>query len=149
MPATGPIGQDATTCVFCSIADGSQPSEIIFEDDGTIAFLDIAPATAGHTLVIPKRHTEDLLTVRIEDLSAVVQTTRSVAKILDQQLHPEGLTVFQANRSAGWQDVFHLHFHVVPRWTGDSLVRPWKAGAATADELSAMAGRLRAARIPD
>lgn len=73
--------------------------------------------------------------------------TRSVAQLLDERLRPDGLTVFQANRTAGWQDVFHLHVHVVPRMIGDQLVKPWSnTPRASSEELADMAKRLGAAR---
>jgi histidine triad (HIT) family protein len=143
MPEVERGNQPTVSCVFCGIVSGTLASEIIFEDDRTMALLDIAPATAGHTLVVPKRHTGDLMSASLDDLAAVTRTTQAMAKLLDQRLRPDGLTVFQSNRSAGWQDVFHLHFHVVPRWKDDSLVRPWKGRPARADELRAVSAKLR------
>jgi histidine triad (HIT) family protein len=128
--------------VFCRITTRAEPSAVVFEDAHTLAFLDIAPATTGHTPVVPKRHADDLLTSTAEDLVAVTRTTQVVAQLLDHRLTPDGLTVFQANRPAGWQDVFHLHFHVVPRWAGDSLVLPWKAHEGSVDDLAPVAARL-------
>lgn len=107
-----------------------------------MGFLDIAPATDGHTVVIPKRHTEDLLSVSAADLAGVIRTTQTVARILDSRLNPDGLSIFQSNRAAGWQDVFHLHFHVVPRWTDDPLRRPWRTTPGSAHRTAEVAARL-------
>lgn len=133
---------DAGDCVFCRVVRGELPSTVVFEDEHTLAFLDIAPATDGHTLVVPKRHSRDLLSVGPEDLAALARTTQVVARLLDERLEPDGLSVFQSNRAAGWQDVFHLHVHVVPRWIGDSLRLPWRSEIATVQERSRVAGRL-------
>lgn len=130
-------------CVFCNIVRRRIPSTVVYEDDHTLAFLDIAPAAEGHTLVVPKCHADDLLAVTAEDLTEVARTTRFVALLLDERLKPDGLTVFQANREAGWQDVFHLHFHVVPRWHHDPLKLPWRSQPASPEQLAAVAARLR------
>lgn len=129
-------------CVFCKVLRGQLPSTVVFEDEHTLAFLDIAPATDGHTLVIPKTHTDDLLSVSPEDLAAVTRTTQTVARILDDRLSPDGLSVFQSNRDAGWQDVFHLHFHVVPRWADDSLRLPWRSTPASQERTAEVAAQL-------
>lgn len=129
-------------CVFCKVLRRQLPSTVVFEDEHALAFLDIAPATDGHTLVIPKTHTDDLLSVSPEDLAAVIRTTQTVARILDDRLSPDGLSVFQSNRTAGWQDVFHLHFHVVPRWKDDSLQRPWRSAPASRERTAEVAARL-------
>lgn len=129
-------------CVFCKVVRAELPSTVVFEDEHTLAFLDIAPANDGHTLVIPKVHTEDLLSVTPEDLAAVSHATQSVARILDDRLKPDGLSVFQSNRAAGWQDVFHLHFHVVPRWTQDSLRLPWRGKSPSGERTAEVAARL-------
>ena len=129
-------------CVFCKVLRGQLPSTVVFEDEHTLAFLNIAPATDGHTLVIPKTHTEDLLSVSPEDLAAATRTTQTVARILDDRLSPDGLSVFQSNRAAGWQDVFHLHFHVVPRWTDDSLRLPWRSTPASHEQTAEVAAQL-------
>lgn len=129
-------------CVFCRVLRGELPSTVVLEDERTLAFLDIAPATDGHTLVVPKLHTEDLFSVTPEDLSAVIRSTQAVARLLENRLQPDGLSLFQSNRAAGWQDVFHLHFHVVPRWTGDSLRLPWSGVPASAERTAQIAARL-------
>lgn len=132
-------------CVFCAIADGTEPAVVVHEDETTLAFMDAAPATEGHVLVVPRRHASDLLDVDLDEAAAVMQTTVRVARRIDEAFRPDGLTLFQANRPAGWQDVFHLHVHVVPRWEGDGLVRPWESGpVATLAELRRVGDRLRA-----
>jgi histidine triad (HIT) family protein len=115
------------SCVFCAIVGGTHPAAIVYEDPWTLAFLDITAVMPGHTLVIPKAHATDLWEIRSSDWTSVARTVRRVARRIGEVLRPDGLTVFQASRDAGWQDVFHLHVHVVPRMVGDHLHRPWTA----------------------
>jgi histidine triad (HIT) family protein len=117
----------------------------VYEDDKTLAFLDIAPAAPGHTLVIPKAHVPHLLESTPDGAGAVIQAARVVARLIDAKLQPDGLTLFQAVKEAGWQEVPHLHVHVVPRWNGDELVRPYDPEPATTDELAAVLTQLREA----
>ena len=133
-------------CVFCSIVAGSLPAHRIYEDQDTLAFLDIHPAAAGHTLVVPKTHATDLFTIAPETAAAVMRSATRVARRLDEVLTPDGLTVIQTNRAAGWQDVFHLHMHLVPRWDTDTLVRPWTPEAAQSSDLAAVAAQLQTRR---
>jgi histidine triad (HIT) family protein len=130
-------------CAFCAIASGGAPAFVVHEDAETMAFLDINPASEGHTLVIPRRHSDDILSIDEGDYLAVARTTRVVARLIDQRLRPAGFSLFQANRAAGWQDVFHLHVHVVPRYGGDTLVRPWRLTPAAPGHLELVAERLR------
>lgn len=129
--------------MFCQIVAGRGAAQLVREDDDTVAFLDIAPATDGHTLVVPRDHVTDLLDASPEQAAAVMRAVREVARLLVERLGVPGITLFQANRSAGWQDVFHLHVHVVPRSPGDGLTRPWRPRRTTPDQLAAVAERLR------
>ena len=131
------------TCLFCGIVGGTIPAYVVHEDDMTLGFLDINPATEGHTLVVPKVHADDLLDADADAAAAVMRGARAVALLLDRHLDPDGITVFQANRPAGWQDVFHLHVHVVPRWEGDDLVRPWTPRTGEPRALESTTQRLR------
>jgi histidine triad (HIT) family protein len=134
--------QQVDNCVFCEIVAQKVSATVVYEDARVLAFLDIAPATDGHTVVVPKNHAQDLLSVTPEDLAAVAIASQAVARLVDDRLKPDGLTVFQANRRAGWQEVFHLHFHVVPRWTGDPLRLPWKSAPATEEHIATVAAKL-------
>ncbi|MGW1067482.1 HIT family protein [Streptomyces aureus] len=129
-------------CVFCSIVAKKQPAAIVYEDDHTLAFLDITAVMDGHTLVIPKRHATDIWDITPEDAAAVMRTVHQVAGQIRRVLEPDGLTLFQANRSAGWQDVFHLHVHLVPRTNADHLCRPWTAEPVPLDTLEVTRARL-------
>lgn len=129
-------------CVFCAIVAGRHPAPIVYRDAATLAFLDITAVTPGHTLVIPTTHTRDLWEIGQDEWSAVSRTVRTVADRIRQVLRPDGMTLFQANREAGWQDVFHLHVHLVPRTDGDHLHRPWVAEPKPLASLEAMRRRL-------
>ncbi len=131
-------------CIFCLIIAGAEPAHLVWNDSETLAFLDIFPASPGHTLVVPKTHAEDIWSIDPDAFAAVARTTRAVCELIDQRLGPDGLTLFQANRSAGWQDVFHLHVHVVPRYENDGLVQPWKDAPYGGSQLDAIGDRLGA-----
>lgn len=122
-------------CIFCHIVEGLSPARILLENEHCLAFLDIAPAGKGHTLVIPKKHSVDLLDTSGEALSEVIRMTKQVSQLLFAKLRPEGLSLFQMNRTAGWQTVFHFHVHIIPRWIGDSLIEPWIETLAPDSEL--------------
>lgn len=123
-------------CLFCKIVQGAVPSRKVYENGDCYAFLDIFPAAKGHTLVIPKKHFTDIHETDTQSYGAVAAATKEVADLLQKKLGSDGMTIFQMNREAGWQTVFHLHMHVVPRWDGDSLHKPWNIAAATDVELA-------------
>jgi histidine triad (HIT) family protein len=129
-------------CVFCAIVAGRHAAAVVFEDDLTMAFLDITVVTEGHTLVIPKPHAMDLWDISQQGAVAVMRTVHLMAQRIRDVLEPDGLTLFQANREAGWQDVFHLHVHLVPRTPDDPLSRPWMAGPKPLSTLRATRDRL-------
>ena len=122
-------------CIFCGILDGSIPSRKIYEDEETLAFLDAFPAASGHTLVIPKKHSADIHSIDARSYGTVASTAKKVADILTSKLDCDGVSIFQMNREAGGQTVFHLHIHVVPRFKGDDLQKPWKVQATTQESL--------------
>jgi histidine triad (HIT) family protein len=130
-------------CIFCSIVAGTAPSERVAENHRALAIMDINPATEGHTLVMSKAHAEDICDLDAEDGAAVWSLTANVARGIRNGLHPEGLTLFQANGKAGWQDVFHFHLHLVPRWSTDDLVKPWQPSSARRDGIGEAAAKIR------
>jgi histidine triad (HIT) family protein len=115
-----------TDCVFCAIVKGDAPAEIVYEDDATLAFMDIHPAAQGHTLVIPREHFRNIYDIEEEALLATARTTMKVARAVRAAFEPDGLNILQANEPGGFQSVFHFHFHIIPRWVGDDLIRPWR-----------------------
>jgi len=131
-------------CIFCRIVAGEAPSARVHEDSAVLAFMNIAPATEGHVLVIPKRHARNLFDIDAGDLAAVARVAQRVARLQRERLGCDGVTLFQSNETAGWQTVFHYHVHVVPRYEGDALVPPWRPAPAERAALERMAVRLRA-----
>jgi len=122
-------------CIFCKIVEGYLPSHKVFENDDCYAFLDIFPAGRGHTLVIPKKHVRDIHEADALTYSKVAAAAKDVADLLAAKLGSEGTTVFQMSREAGWQTVFHLHMHVIPRWKDDGLHKPWDIEPANDADL--------------
>lgn len=127
------------SCVFCMILAGDIPGNIVARTDRAAAFMDINPATRGHMLVVPRGHVPDLHHVQQDDLNATVALAQQMAQRAQDRLGADGVNLLQNNGSAAWQDVFHLHFHVIPRYTGDPLVLPWQPTPAESSEIAATA----------
>ena len=108
-------------CIFCDIIEGRAPAEAVFEDDDTLAFMDINPANPGHTLVIPRRHVRNVYDLDDETAAAVMRTSVRVANAVRAALQPDGMNLVQSNERAGGQEIFHFHVHIIPRWYGDGL----------------------------
>jgi histidine triad (HIT) family protein len=131
-------------CIFCKILTGDVPATIIDEDERTIAFMDIAPATRGHALVIPRVHAPDLLSVEQEDLEAVAVAARRLAARAKERLRADGINLLNSCGAAAWQTVFHFHIHVIPRYDGDPLRLPWVPASGDPAEIAAAAQELAA-----
>jgi len=131
-------------CIFCRIVAGELPATRVEEDERTLAFMDINPATRGHALVIPKAHAQDLWTIDQEDLAACSKTAQRVAERQRDRLGAEGVNVLNSCGPAAWQTVFHFHMHVIPRWHDDPLELPWTPAAGDADEIARAGEELRA-----
>jgi len=129
-------------CIFCKILAGELPSRIVDEDERTVAFLDIAPATRGHALVVPRAHSADLLSVDAEDLRAVMIASQRLARRIKERLAADGVNLLNSCGAAAWQPVFHFHMHVIPRYAGDPLRLPWIPAQGDPDEIAAVAARL-------
>jgi histidine triad (HIT) family protein len=130
-------------CLFCKIVAGELPATIVAEDERTVAFMDINPATRGHALVVPRNHAANLLEIEPEDLAATVLAAQSLARRVTERLGADGLNLLNACGSAAWQTVLHFHVHVIPRYTGDPLILPWRPAPGDADEIAAAADALR------
>jgi len=129
--------------VFCAIVNGKAPAEIIYEDEATLAFMDIHPASRGHALVIPKGHFQDIFEIDDEAAAAVMRTTARVARAIRAALEPDGLNLIQTNGRAAFQSVFHFHIHVVPRWFGDGIMPPWRPRPGDQKAIREAAERIR------
>ncbi len=120
--------------LFLKIIKGELPSYKIYEDEHTYAFLTIGPNTKGHTLVIPKKYAENIYDIDEDSLSHVIKSVQKVAKLLKESLKADGIKIAQNNEVAGGQAVFHLHFHVIPRYSGDGLT-DWGENKVLAENL--------------
>ncbi len=131
------------TNIFARILRGEIPCHKVYEDDHTLAFMDIMPQSEGHTLVVPKAQGENVFDLPPEALAATIRTVQKVARAVKKAFDPPGLMVAQLNGAAAGQSVFHLHFHVVPRYSGRDL--SLHAGSmADPQQLAAHAERIRA-----
>jgi histidine triad (HIT) family protein len=134
---------DAGECIFCKIVAGELPATIVQEDERTIAFMDISPATRGHALVIPRAHADDLHAISDEDLQACVLAARRLAVRQRERLGADGVNVINSCGAAAWQTVFHFHMHVIPRYVGDPLELPWIPTPGDLDAVAAAGALLR------
>jgi histidine triad (HIT) family protein len=123
-------------CLFCKIISGEIPSTRVHEDERTIAFMDINPATRGHVLVVPREHTTNLLTVPEEDLHACASAAKRLAARIEERLGADGINLLNSCGAAAWQTVFHFHVHVIPRYGGDPLRLPWHPAPGDRDEIA-------------
>src|SRR5437763_773573 len=129
-------------CLFCKIVACEIPGTKVAEDERTVAFMDINPATRGHLLVVPRAHAADLLEIDPEDLAAVARTAQRLARRVHERLQADGVNLLNSCGSAAWQTVHHFHVHVIPRYQGDPLRLPWQPAPGDRDEIAATAGIL-------
>ena len=129
-------------CIFCAIAAGEIPCFKVYEDELVLAYLDINPFSKGHTLVIPKRHSAGLLDTDDQTLADVIARVKKVAAQVKAKLGCDGFNVVQNNGEAAGQTVRHLHFHIVPRWTGDKA-STFENHKGDMEALKALAEELR------
>jgi histidine triad (HIT) family protein len=129
--------------VFAKILRGELPSEKVYEDEHTLAFMDVMPRADGHVLVIPKNPSRNLLDAATDDLQRTIVAVQKVARAAKQGMKAEGITLQQFSEAAGGQVVFHLHFHILPRWEGLALRPP--GTMAPAETLKRHADAIRAA----
>ncbi|WP_109467854.1 HIT family protein [Albibacillus kandeliae] len=129
--------------IFAKILRGEIPSTRVYEDEATLVFMDIMPRAPGHCLVIPKTPCRNLLDASAEQLSAVIATVQKMSHAVMKGLGADGVTIQQFNEAPGGQEVFHLHFHVLPRHEGDKVGPPGVMGDMA--EIAAIAEKIRAA----
>jgi histidine triad (HIT) family protein len=131
-------------CIFCKILAGEIPARIVDEDELTVAFMDIAPATRGHALVIPRAHAADLASVGERDLQAVALAAQRLAGRMRERLRADGVNLLNSCGAAAWQTVFHFHVHVIPRYEDDPLRLPWVPSPGDPEQIEAAAQELGA-----
>jgi len=133
-----------TDCVFCKIAAGEIPCHKVYEDDHHIAFMDMGQVNPGHVIVSMKSHYETILHLEEDQAAGIFQVVNRIAKAVQQEFKPDGMTVLQANRKAGWQTIPHFHFHILPRHAEDGVNLTWPAKNPPAEELAELANRIKA-----
>jgi histidine triad (HIT) family protein len=132
-------------CIFCKIVAGEQPATIVHEAERTVAFMDINPATRGHSLVVPRAHSADLIEVSDQDLELTMLAARRLARKVRAALEPDGFNVLNSCGPVAWQTIFHFHLHVIPRYEDDPLKLPWIPRGGEAEEIATLADRIREA----
>ena len=130
-------------CIFCKVIAGEIPGEVVDSDDRTVTVMDNNPATRGHVVVIPREHSENLLSVSEDDLAATMGAVRRITERMQETLEPDGFNVLNNMGRAAWQSIFHFHVHVIPRYREDPLQLPWVPGPADPAELASVASELR------
>jgi len=130
-------------CAFCKIIRRESAAEILYGNDHAIAILDINPIHYGHVLVIPKTHSETFLEVPERELADLILATQVVSRAIVTTLKPDGFNIFSNNGRAAGQSVFHVHFHVTPRYDDDNIQFVLKLKKYSSDEMSQYGDRLR------
>jgi len=130
--------------IFAKILGGQIPCVKVYEDSKTLAFMDVMPEAEGHVLVVPKEDSENILDLSADGMAAMMATTQKVAKAVDKALKPDGILLKQYNRAPAGQSIFHVHFHIVPRWEGVGLAPHGKV-MVDAAKLEPIAAKIRSA----
>ncbi len=128
--------------VFTRIIRGELPAAKVHEDEHTFAFMDAGQVNPGHVIVATRRQVETILDLDDELAGALFRTAARVARAVEAAFHPDGITVLQANRPAGWQTVPHVHLHVLPRHHGDGVGLVWPRKEPPLEQLRALAARI-------
>lgn len=136
-------------CIFCQIVEGKIPSTRVYEDERTLAFMDINPINDGHVLVIPRTHAETIFDISPGDFTAVSSAAKKVVEAIRQALQPDGLNLLQSNGEAASQVIPHFHLHLIPRWKGDGKGFDWKLVKGDPERIRATADRIRALAQPE
>jgi len=130
--------------IFARILRGELPCHQVWEDDAVLAFMDIAPMSPGHLLVLPKAASRNLLDADDTVLAALIARVRMIAAAAKEALGADGITIQQFNEAPAGQSVFHLHFHILPRWVGEPL-KPEAGETENPDVLAEQAAKIRRA----
>ena len=129
--------------VFEKLLSGEWPCAKVYEDEHVFAFMDAGQVNDGHVIVASKRPFETLMDMDEATAEAMMRAARKIARAVEAEFKPQGITVLQANRPAGWQTVPHAHLHVLPRYEGDGVELVWPRKEPGMDRLLELAGRLK------
>lgn len=129
-------------CIFCRIITGDIPSSVVYEDEDFKVILDIAPAAKGHAIILPKKHYADLFELEEDTAKKVLMVAKKIALAMKEELKCDGINLLQNNGEAAGQSIFHIHFHLIPRYKGDNVKIPWATGKYEDGEAKALAERI-------
>ena len=129
--------------LFLKIIKGEVPSEKIYEDDNTFAFLDIKPNNPGHTLVVPKKYSRNILDITEDDWIALMKTVRTLAPIIKDAVNATGVNVYMNNEPSAFQEIFHTHVHIIPRHSDDGF-HPWGGTPYEGNKMKEIGETIRA-----
>ncbi len=130
-------------CLFCKISNGEIPSATIYEDNDFRVILDIAPASKGHALIIPKEHFQDIFDIDALTAGKLFSLATEVARAMKAVLHCDGMNIVQNNGLIAGQTVFHFHLHLIPRYEGDGVNLGWPQHEADAEANQELAREIR------
>jgi len=130
-------------CIFCKIKDNKLPHHRVYEDENVIAFLDVLPVNKGHTLIVPKTHTQDLDQIPQSDLCSMIIAARKIGHALTEGLNAHGYSILINNKDGANQHVDHAHIHLVPRWKDDKL-ESWPKSGYASGEAEEVVKKIRA-----
>jgi histidine triad (HIT) family protein len=131
------------SCIFCKIVAKQIPASLVYEDEETLAFMDLGQVNPGHVLVATKAHAENVFELDDAQASAVFRAAARVARAVRDAFEPPGVTLFQANGKAALQTVFHFHMHVLPRWERDGMALAWPTKNPPREKLEEYAAKIR------
>lgn len=129
-------------CIFCKLANGVFPTNTVYEDDDFRVILDASPAAKGHSLIIPKQHSDNLYSTDDETLAKILPLAKKIAASMKKTFNCDGVNIIQNNEPAAGQTVFHLHVHAIPRFNGDNVGIGWPQNETDADEQVSIAKAL-------
>lgn len=130
-------------CIFCKLANGVFPTNSIYEDDDFNVILDLAPATKGHALILPKEHADNIYKLPDETASKVLVLAKKLARSMTDKLNCHGFNIVQNNGEVAGQTVLHFHMHLIPRYEQDAQKIAWKHQEVSAEELVAVKDLLK------
>lgn len=125
-------------CIFCKLANGVIPTNVLFEDDIVTVFFDASPASMGHVLIVPKEHFDNVYSLDENTAGHIFQVAVKIANAIKETLDIDGLNIVQNNGEAAGQTVFHFHMHIIPRYKGDTVDIKWVPNEITQDEINAI-----------
>ena len=129
-------------CIFCKIAKNEIPSKKVYENSDTLAFLDINPANPGHTLVMPKKHAENIFDIDEDSLKSTISVVKEMARAIKEKMNAVGINIVQNNGKYAGQLVNHVHFHVIPRFENDNVIISYKRVQLSEKELDDLAKKI-------